>query len=346
MGGINNVQAGNIPMNNYQAAALDAPAPATPGAAAPQGTGALADANQTKGGQSVLKAAAVSENDVSAYIGADLTFQDKTPRNGGSSVTTGGFGGGSQAQDLVSAYAAADLTKGQQQTNWVAAAIEPLQAFVGGIVRDLIGQDKTFSSWGDPHEKTGDGLQLDNQLTGRFVAFKSDEGDLELQKDQGPDQSGRWPGMTLNHAVAMKVGQNRISFDLAQPDSLTVNGQRVPWKDGATTMPDGTVLQIEGKNLSVFSTRGDVVTIKREGSDSYLNIEGKISGMRPRGSVQGSLGNFDGDGNANNDLVARGGAAVPVEAGKGRNSWEQIVYTPQIDAFLKSWLLKPGESLF
>lgn len=346
MGGLDNVQAGSIPMTPYKAAALDAPAAPPPGApaTAPQGTGALADANKTQGGRAVLKAAA-ADTDVVAYIGADLTFQDKTPHNGGSSITPVATGT-SQPQDIVTTYAADDMTKGLQNTSWYSPLIEPIQNFVSTIVRLGLGEDKTFSSWGDPHEKTGDGLQLDNQLTGRFVAFKSDEGDLELQKDQGPDKSGRWPGMTLNHAVGMKVGENRISYDLAQPNSLLVNGQRLPWQDGSTTLKDGTVVQIKGQDLSVFSPRGDVITVKRMAEDSYLNLEGKISGMRPRSSVQGSLGNFDGDGNGNNDLVSRDGAAVAVEAGKGRNSWEQIVYTPQVDAFLRSWLLKPGESLF
>lgn len=344
MAGIDNVQGGSNPLQTFKSAALDAPAPAASENATPQGTGSLGDTNRTMGGRSVLQAAAASDGGVSAYIGADLTVQDRTPHNGGSSVTPVSTGG-SQDRDIVSTYSAADLGK-DRQNNWLSPVIEPVKDFVSTIVRLSLGEDKSFSSWGDPHEKTGDGLQLDNQLTGRFVAFKSDEGDLELQKDQGPDQSGRWPGMTLNHAAAMKVGQNRISYDLAQPDSLLVNGKRVPWQEGSTTMGDGTVVAITGNKLSVFSTRGDAITVERLGNNSYLNLGGKISGQRPRGSVQGSLGNFDGDGKANNDLVSRGGTVVPAETGKGRNSWEQIVYTPQIENFLLSWLLKPGESLF
>lgn len=342
MGGINHVPSGNIPMPAFQASALDAPA-AAPGPVKPQGTGALSDANQTQGGQAVLKAAAASETDVTAFIGADLTFQDKTPKNGGSSVTPASTGG--KADEVVSSYQADDMSK-HQTTSWFTPVTEPLKEFVSSIARVMLGEDKSFTSWGDPHEKTGDGLQLDNQLTGRFVAFKSDEGDLELQKDQGPDKSGRWPGMTLNHAVAMKVGQTKINYDLANPDSLVVNGQRVPWKGGSSAMPDGSVLTIAGNKLSVYSPRGDVLTVERMAANSYLNLSGKISGSRPAGSVQGSLGNFDGDSKANNDLVNRDGTVVAAESGKGRNSWEQIVYTPAVDAFLRSWLLKPGESLF
>jgi len=111
-------------------------------------------------------------------------------------------------------------------------------------------------------------------------------------------------------------------------------------------LDDGTVVQMAGKKLSVFSPRGDVINIDSLSEDSYLNIDGKISGQRPAASVQGSLGNFDGDNNANNDLVSRDGTTVAVQAGKGITSWEQIVHTPAVDAFLKSWLVKPGESLF
>lgn len=340
MGGIDNVQAGSIPVSSFKAAALDAPTPEAP--AKPQGTGALSDANQTRGGQAVLKAAA-SERDVVAYLGADLSFQDRTPRNGGSSVTP--MATVPEARDTLTAYTA-DAMNQNQPTSWYTPVTEPLKEFVATLARIMLGEDKAFRSWGDPHEQTGDGLQLDNQLTGRFVAFKSDEGDLELQKDQGPDRSGRWPGMTLNHAVAMKVGTNRIGYDLASPDSLLVNGVRVPWKDGSSPLPDGSVVTLAGHKLSVYSPRGDVLTVERMAENSYLNLSGKISGSRPAGSVQGSLGNFDGDGNATNDLVTRSGTSVPVQTAAGRNSWEQIAYTPQIDAFLRSWLLKPGESLF
>ncbi|HEY9854945.1 MAG TPA: hypothetical protein V6D05_04345, partial [Stenomitos sp.] len=79
MGGIDNIQAGNIPMNAYKASALDAPGSAANAPVTAQGTGAVGDANQTRGGQAVLKAAAADDGGVTAYIGADLTFQDKTP---------------------------------------------------------------------------------------------------------------------------------------------------------------------------------------------------------------------------------------------------------------------------
>jgi hypothetical protein len=358
MGGINNVGGGGL--TAYQGASLDTGSNTQSSPGFKAGTGSLGDTNQAKGGSQVLQNAASTNADGSlkTYSGIDLGFQDHTPDKPGSSVrptggaievyTTGddlgkgsgasaggskGSAGGSSseanADGTLKAYNVGnDLSKGfVNLTKEGNGLLSPLQNFVSNIVRLNIGKDKGFSSWGDPHEVTGDGLKFDNQLTGRFIAFKSDEGDLEVQKDQSPDPTGRWPGMTLNHAIGMKVGENRINYDVLK-NSFQINGQTLPFKDMSTTLKDGTTVTISGNKLSVTSPRGDVINVTKQ--DAYLDLSGTISGFRPTDSVQGSLGDFHTGDDQSKDLVTRDGRTVGVA---------------QIADFLNGWRVKPGESL-
>lgn len=291
------------------------------------------DANQTRGGLNKLQEAAGITDGVTVHQSVDLYFQDRTPTNQGSTVQPG---------PMEVYQAGADLTKSLEVTKDSDSLLKPIENFVSNVVRGLLGKDASFGSWGDPHEISGDGLKFDNQLTGRFVAFKSDEGDLELQKDQGPDQSGRWPGATLNHAVALKVAGDLVAYDVLK-NSLTINGAEVPFKDGKLTLRGGATVDIKGSTLSVTSPRGDQIDIVKK--DAYIDLSGKISGSRPKGSVSGSLGSFDADGQQDNDLVGRDGKTVAVTVNPNAG-WNQVVQDAAFKAFLDGWKVRTSESLF
>jgi hypothetical protein len=191
----------------------------------------------------------------------------------------------------------------------------------------------TFKSWGDPHEVSGDGLKFDNYKTGTFLAFRSTEGDLELQKRQ-ERLNDKETGI-FNVAAGLKVGANQIAYE-AGSNALTINGQRRAIKPGDSfTLPDGTRLSIgynpgktgekdESKpSITVTSPRGDRITMLDQGN--YMDFEGEISSQRASGSVFGSLGTFDADSNQHNDMRMPDGQV-----------------TKDVDAFLEAWRLRQG----
>ena len=191
----------------------------------------------------------------------------------------------------------------------------------------------SFESWGDPHEVSGDGLKFDNYKIGTFVAFRSESGDLELQKRQAR-LNDKETGI-FNVEAGLKVGANRISYDAAS-DTLTINGKKQAVKPGTQyTLADGTRVKIgvakdhKGEMLKgnaaiqIDSPMGDRITIHDQGK--YLNFAGSISEKRPDASVYGSLGTFDADTDKNNDMRLPSGQV-----------------TQDVDRFLEAWRVRQG----
>ncbi|MEB3223395.1 MAG: hypothetical protein VKS61_15070, partial [Candidatus Sericytochromatia bacterium] len=192
---------------------------------------------------------------------------------------------------------------------------------------------RTFKSWGDPHEVTGDGGKFDNMKEGSFVKARSATGDFELQTVQGKDKSGRWPGATVNHAAAVKAGKDTVAYN-GLTKTLTINGQAKALKDGETfKLPDGGSVSKTKDGLTITSPAGDKVNIHQK--DKYIDISGEIGPNRKDGEVRGSLGNFDADKNGDNDLVGRDGKLVGSPKDKAA-----------VDKFIEQWRTKPEENLF
>ncbi|MEB3329935.1 MAG: hypothetical protein VKQ33_11945 [Candidatus Sericytochromatia bacterium] len=194
-------------------------------------------------------------------------------------------------------------------------------------------EGKRFSSVGDPHETTGDGGKFDNMKEGNFVKARSASGDFELQTVQGKDKSGRWPNATVNHAAAVKSGNDTVAYN-GLDKTLTVNGEKKELKDGETlNLPDGGKVTKTPEGLQIVSKAGDTVNIKQQ--DNYIDVSGEIGPDRKDGEVRGSLGNFDADKDASNDLVGRDGTVMgdPKDAAA-------------VDKFIEEWRAKPEENLF
>lgn len=212
---------------------------------------------------------------------------------------------------------------------------DPIPALEPDKPRDTI-RGGSFQSWGDPHETTGDGKKFDNYKVGTFVAFRSAEGDLELQKRQAR-LTDKEHGI-FNVEAGLKVGSNQISYDAAS-NRLTINGKRVSVKPGKSyTLPDGTKVRVGvSRNrhgdrvpgqpaISVVSPKGDRINILDQGKS--LNFDGRISNQRESGSVYGSLGTFDSDNKAGNDMRLPNGQV-----------------TQNVDAFLEAWRVRGGDKL-
>jgi hypothetical protein len=194
-------------------------------------------------------------------------------------------------------------------------------------------EGKKFSSVGDPHETTGDGGKFDNMKEGNFVKARSASGDFELQTVQGKDKSGRWPNATVNHAAAVKSGKDTVAYN-GLDKTLTINGEKKDLKEGETVnLPDGGKVTKTKDGVQIVSKAGDTVNIKQQ--DNYIDVSGEIGPNRKDGEVRGSLGNFDADKDANNDLVGRDGKVIggPKDAAA-------------VDKFIEEWRTKPEENLF
>jgi hypothetical protein len=90
------------------------------------------------------------------------------------------------------------------------------------------------TSIGDTHLTTFSGLLYDFQATGDFLMAQTDPG-FEVQERQ-VSGAPTWPNAAVNHAVAARVGGNRVAV-CTGTTPLVVNGT-------PTDLPDGEALQL------------------------------------------------------------------------------------------------------
>lgn len=174
-----------------------------------------------------------------------------------------------------------------------------------------------FRSHGDPHEVSGDGLKFDNQLVGDFIAMKSKSGDLMLQK-RHEHVHGRNDGVTFNTEASLQTNGDVIHFD-SQSNALTVNGKPTVLRNGESMkLPGGGTLTRNGDNYTIKTAQGDTITFLDQGD--YMDIEGELSPTRKDGEVLGSLGRFDADSDASNDLVMPDGSLAK-DLGEFLEAW-------------------------
>lgn len=208
-----------------------------------------------------------------------------------------------------------------------------------GPCKGLDGQSCANSD-GDPHLVTFDRYRYDFQAVGEFVASKSVSGDLEIQTRQSAYPGSRL--VSVNTAVAAKVGQQRLGFYLDAAGTIVVHrdGQVVDLPRGDTVLTGGGILTRE----QAVGLAADSYTLRwPDGSVAWLDPIGAY-GIRlfaalataRRDQVSGLLGDFDGD--RTNDLTGRDGAVVPVQGGPPFDR----VYR----GFGDSWRVSGPDSLF
>lgn len=182
-----------------------------------------------------------------------------------------------------------------------------------------------FKSHGDPHEVSGDGLKFDNQLVGDFIAMKSKSGDLMLQK-RHENVGGQNNGVTFNTEASLQTGSDVIHFD-SQNNTLTLNGKPTSLANGQTiALPGGGTVTRNGNDYTIKTPQGDRFTFIDQGQ--YMDIDGELSASRKDGEVIGSLGRFDADSDASNDLVMPDGSVAK-----------------DLNQFLEAWRVPYGQRL-
>lgn len=238
----------------------------------------------------------------------------------------------------AAAPAPAPAAQPQVAVNWDQAAVNLDGVNVAAMppawpVGDKPIQGRTFSSIGDPHETTGDGLLFDNMLRGEFVKLMSATGDFVLQTRHSAWD--RNPKATVNTAAAVAMGDDCVAFDFLTK-KLTVNGSDVPFTPGSKyALPGGSSVEVDAQGvIRMTSPKGDKVNIELH--SDYIDITGELAASRKDGEIRGSLGVFDNDTTVANDLLGRSGTTVV------GNQKDQAA----IDLFLNEWRVGPDENIF
>jgi hypothetical protein len=209
--------------------------------------------------------------------------------------------------------ATADLTPGNLQIEVEAPPDcerdEPSSGGGSGSAAD----GATGSSYGDPHMITYDGYRYSFQTVGEFLLSQSRDGHFVVQarQSQVPGQNA----LSLNTAVAMKVGNHRVAiYAQSAPDGRTplwIDGNPTPLQDDTLTLSGGgSVRQYGSRYYTVNWPTGEQVAIKgiESGGAEFLNISPTLP-RTAAGQTLGLLGDFNG--NAGDDLRGRNGQLVP-----------------------------------
>ena len=245
----------------------------------------------------------------------------------------------------------------------------PIIAQVGGIRHSSSSQVSQIArqkgtSYGDPHMITFDGLKYSFQTMGEYVLVLETNNDFEVQTRQKavPDRQ-----ISLNTAVAMRVGKQRIAFyaqDIPDSDDTTplrVNGRPVTLANNARfQLEDGSISRPTSSDYVVDWAEGYQVRLrisKFSGFD-FINVTPAIPSSES-GKVIGLLGNFDG--NSNNDLQTRQGKVIPSQSTYGNISQilgdfspvplpldkaQSLFFQKLNQDFGDSWRISQEESLF
>lgn len=318
----------NVPL----ATPATAPAPAGPAApaqAAPTAPGAIPALPNNHGATAAMNWTA-GQADLDAIDVPDFLIP----------VTFDPAGGGQDAS-TTAVEVKHDPTAANANTTALVIGEAPLQSFLQPIVLQLnqpfdtwpVGARRvsgnTFSSVGDPHETTGDGLKFDNMKHGDFVKLKSVDNDFMLQTRQKPYVKN--PEATVNTAAGVKLGADKAFYD-GETNTLKINGEDVAMKPARTIkLKDGGTVQIGDGFLRLTTRVGDVVNIEKRAS--YIDITGHVSPNRYDGEVRGALGAFDNDSTKANDLMGRSGD-TPI--GNPDNPYDR-------DDFMEEWRVRPYE---
>ena len=195
--------------------------------------------------------------------------------------------------------------------------------------------------WGDVHMRTFDGIAYDMQQDGEFVFIESKSDGWQVQTRQEP--YGNSTKVSVNTAFATTMDGYTLVFNLHNPGDqrISVDGAPLTLASGQSQLLNTSQIERQGNNYiltwagpdgTLHTADDDVVTAVDGGA--YINLYAKPADYRA-GSVQGFMGNADGD--SGNDFTLRDGTLLSV----GAPTVEQIN-----TVWADSWRVSQGESLF
>ena len=182
--------------------------------------------------------------------------------------------------------------------------------------------DVYFHSHGDPHEDGANGLKFENQLSAFYMAMRTLTNDFMLVKPQSADPKGRWPGTTLNNAVAIKSNGELFTYYVFGRRMRLNGADLVVAANKTYTSPKGlkiTCASVGGGKaaIDVLTAQGDKVRI--DDHADYLNLTGTIGKDRVVHEVKGGLGTFNNGTKAEGMLMRDG--TVQKDLNKFLNEW-------------------------
>jgi hypothetical protein len=183
----------------------------------------------------------------------------------------------------------------------------------------------------DPHLTSFDGVHFDFQGAGEYHFARSNEHDIDVQVRYEPAHASQH--VSVNTAVAARVGPNRVTVVAGRTPAIEVNGSPVAVGSGlanAVAHESGIIIDRFDHVYRINMSRGVVLKV---GHYSYLNLEV----VSTEHAVAGLGGSNDGD--PGNDFTTRAG--VTLSPGDAWLSYEQLY-----KQFGDSWRIEQEESLF
>ena len=185
---------------------------------------------------------------------------------------------------------------------------------------------------GDVHLKTFDGLFYDFQAAGEFVLAKSTAPGDSFQVQIRLQPWHNSATVSVMTEVAAAVGNNRVTFDLTRNNMVWVNGAAVSLHDGQRyELGAGVLEQLSGSSWEIIWDSGEKLTVSNAGS--YLNVSTQLAKNAAPGSVEGLLGNNNGD--PAKDLVLPNGTVLH----------QPVSFAQLYTAFADAWRVTQAASL-
>ena len=180
---------------------------------------------------------------------------------------------------------------------------------------------------GDPHFRTFDGLSYDFQAAGEFTLARG--GALEIQTRQ--EAWGNSSTVSVNTAVAMRVGDAVLGLYKDAPSPLNINGRFVEMANGETLSIGGGSVYRDGSVYVITTADGDGARLHV--NRAFIDVSVFLGDARGT-DVSGLLGNNDG--NRGDDLAMADGTVLP----------NPVPVTVLYGAFADSWRVTDATSLF
>lgn len=190
--------------------------------------------------------------------------------------------------------------------------------------------DVKFHSIGDPHEDGANGLVFENQLVGTFLALRTLTNDLTIVKSQAKDPTGRWPGATVNNAIAVKSNGDVLRWYMTGR-KIDLNGEKITPKAGQKLTAKGGMV-ITFASVGAGQAVADLVTpqgdkLRIDDRQIYMNLTGTVGADRVVHEVRGELGTFN-NGTPKQGMLMRDGSQAA-----------------SVAAFLEDWRVRADEDL-
>lgn len=197
-----------------------------------------------------------------------------------------------------------------------------------------------FCSYGDVHVRTPDGLGYNFQEFGEYILLQSTPaGDVMVQARLQPIRAN--PSVSINTALALKIGEDTIEFYQRPERHLLINGVETPLPTTEQALPNGGRLIVNPVDPAEDSRWRDFTFVWPDGSTAVRyrskgNFHADIGVARLNNALdyEGLCGDLNND--PQNDMQVRNGALIdPENAGP-----------EQLKTFGDSWRIPEGESLF